>query len=67
MPFEAVRMLLIHSRNKGVSEAGSLELLGVHELHVAYLPVNVMSHTIIESRSSLGELRAVPSVCMRRP
>ena len=64
MPFGAVRMLLIHSRNKGVSEAGSLGLLRVDELFIVYLPVDVRSHTMIKSRSSLGELRAVPSVCM---
>jgi hypothetical protein len=32
-PFEAVITLLIHSRNKGVSEAGPLGLLGVHGSH----------------------------------
>lgn len=39
-PFEAVRKLLIHSRNKGVSEAGALGLLGVHGSHISYTHLN---------------------------
>ena len=52
MPFEAVRTLLIHSRNKGVSEAGSLGLLWA-----AY----VASHPIIDT-NFLSVLGALPIV-----